>query len=201
MLKIFTGDDRAKAQQEIKRILGDNYEIIEGADLTTSDLPSIFKGASLFGDTRRILIRDLSASKSAYEKLPDYLDTPHSIILLETKLDKRSATYKAFKSKVEIKEFKLPELHNQFYSFDICRTAKRDGAKAVKMLKEIEPTADSIMFFGALVSVALKDFQQRQGAKEKRVLHELADVDITMKSSPIDPWLLIEGLLLRLSTM
>ena len=197
MLKIFTGNDRTKAQQEIKRTLGNNYEIIEGADLAPSDLPSIFKGTTLFADTRRVLIRDLSINKPAFEKLPDYLDTPHDIILLEFQLDKRSTTYKALKNQIEIKDFKLPDVHGQFYSFDICRTAKHDGRKAVKMLREIELTTDPIMFFGALVSVALKDYRQHQGTKEKRALKELAKTDIALKTTAIDPWLLIEGFLLN----
>lgn len=200
MLKIFTGDDRVRAGQEIARTLGENYEVIEGVDLSPGDLPSLFRGISLFSDTRHILIRDLSANKPVFDKLPDYLDTPHDIIIQELKLDKRSTAYKAIKNKIEIKEFKLPEAHNQFYSFDICRAAKRDGKKAVKMLRDIEPTTDPILFFGALVSVALKDFQQHQGTKEKQTLKNLAKLDLELKSTKFDPWLLIESYLLKISS-
>ena len=67
MIKIFTGDDRTKAQQEITKLLGSDYEIIEGSDLLVSDLPSLMQGASLFATSRNILIRDLSPNKPVFE--------------------------------------------------------------------------------------------------------------------------------------
>ena len=110
MIKVFYGDDRVKAQQEIRRILGEDYEIIDATDLQPTDLPSIFLGASLFApEKRHILIRDLTANKQVYDELPKYLNTPHDIVIHETKLDKRSATYKALKDKITFTEFKLPE--------------------------------------------------------------------------------------------
>jgi hypothetical protein len=201
MIRIFTGDDRVKAGQEIIRLLGEDHETIEGADLTASDLPNIFKGISLFDNQRRILIRDLLANKQVADRITDYLDTPHSIILQELKLDKRSAPYKALKAnkKVEIKEFNLPPDPNAKLVFDIYRTAKRDGKRAITMLEQIKPNQDPIMFFGLLASQAIKDYSQNQGTKEKRTLKELSKLDLQMKSTSIDPWLLIEACLLRLS--
>ncbi len=201
MLKIFTGENRTKANQEIKKTLGQNYEIIEGADLSPADLPSIFHGTSLFAETRNILIRDLSPNKAVFEQLPSYLDTPHNIIVQELKLDKRSATYKTLKSKVEIVEFALPRDPNQGLVFDIFNTAKRDSKKAVSMLESIKESQDPMMFFGLIASQALKDFGQRQGTREKRVLKELSATDLQIKSSSVDPWLLIESFLLRLSSL
>ena len=203
MLKIFTGDDRIKAGREIVKLLGEDHETIEGADLTANDLPSIFKGISLFTDQRRILIRDLLANKQVADRLTDYLDTPHLIILQELKLDKRSAIYKALKAnkKIEIKEFTLPPDPCYKLVFDIYRTAKRDGKRAITMLEQIKPSQDPIMFFGLLASQALKDYSQNQGIKEKRTLKELSKLDLQMKSTSVDPWLLIEACLLRLGQL
>lgn len=201
MLKIFTGDDRIRAGQEINKLLGPDHETIEGADLEPEDLPSIFQGNTLFATTRNILIRDLSTNKSAFDKLPDYLDTPHNIIIQELKLDKRSTTYKAIKDKIEIKEFKLPENPNFRLVFDIYRTAKTDGQKALILLNKIKQDEDPIMFFGLLASQALKDFGERQGTKEKRALKELAKLDRELKSTAYEPWLLVESFLLRLSRL
>ena len=70
MIKFFYGDDRVRAKKAIEKFLGTaDYEIIEGADLSPTDLPSIFLGNSLFTDTRAILIRDLTTNKPVYEKL------------------------------------------------------------------------------------------------------------------------------------
>ncbi len=201
MLKIFTGDDRIRAKKEIETILGENYEVIEGPELTLNDLPSIFFGNSLFNETRNILIRDLSINKPAFEKLPDYLHTPHHIILLELKLDKRSATYKTLKDKIEIKDFSLKKDPNFNLIFDIYKTAKYDGKKAVENLEKIKQNEDTIMFFGLLVSQALKDYSNKQGTKEKRALKELSKLDLELKTTSLSPWLLIESFLLRLSSL
>ena len=201
MMRIFYGDDRVKAQQEIKRILGDDYEIIEGTELDINDLPSVFLGASLFSDTRHILIRDISLNKLAYDELPKYLNTPHEVIIFESKLDKRSVTYKALKDKVEIREFALPENIDFRQVFDIYRVAKADGKRALQILEKIRPYEDPIQFTGLIVSQAIKDFAARpNGAKERRVLKELSKLDLDMKSTKIDPWLLVESFLLRLSS-
>ncbi|MBQ3474363.1 hypothetical protein IJH24_02985 [Candidatus Saccharibacteria bacterium] len=201
MLKIFYGEDRIRAKNEIERILGNNYEVIEGSELEPSDLPNIFLGASLLSANRKILIRDLSINKPVFEKLPDYLTSPHDIIILETKLDKRSNTYKLLRDKIEIKEFPAKIDPNANLVFGIYNTAKKDGKKAIKDLEKIKPNQDPMMFFGLLVSQALKDFQQNQGTKEKKALKELSKLDLDLKSSKLSSWLLIESFLLRLSSL
>lgn len=198
MLSIFTGDDRIKATETINKLLGPNHETIDAADLTPADLPNIFQGASLFAETRHILIRDFTANKAIYAELPKYLPTQHDIIFLESKLDKRSSIYKEIKDQVKITEFKLPE-PNFTIVFDIYRTAKRDGEKAVAMLAQIKPTEDPIKFTGLLVSQAIKDFAANpKGIKERRVLKMLATLDLQQKTTSLDPWLLIESFLLRI---
>ena len=202
MIKVFYGDDRVRAKAEITKFLGTkDYEIIEGADLAPADLPSIFLGNSLFTDTRAILIRDFTANRPVYEKLPEYLNTPHQIAILDAKIDKRSATYKFLKDQIEFQEFTLPKNPNLNLVFDIYRTAKHDGEKAVKMLEKIQYEEDPIMFCGLLISQALKDFNQKQGTKEKRVLKELSKLDLDLKSTSLQPWLLVQSFLLRLSSL
>ena len=184
MIKIFYGEDRGRAQQEIINFLGtSDYEIIEGSELTPADLPSIFLGNSLFAEKRAILIRDLTLNKSVFDKLPEYLGTPHNVAIFELKLDKRSATYKILRDQIEFKEFVLPKNPNFNLVFDIYRTAKHDGQKAVKMLEEIQNDEDPIAFCGLLISQALKEFKNHQGTKEKRALLELSKLDLNLKST------------------
>lgn len=199
MIKIFTGDDRVRASQEIKKLLGESYEVIDCADLVTKDLTPIFKGATLFDSHRKILLRDFTANSSIFSELPKFLDTKHDIILLETKLDKRTATYKEIKDKIEIKEFKLPPKTDFREVYDIYNVAKRDGKRAVGMLKKIELDEDPIRFTGLLISQALKDYQKNPGSKEKQALKDLSRLDIRLKSTKIAPWLLVESFLLNLS--
>ena len=201
MIKIFTGENRTKASAEITRLLGNDYEVVEGANLTPEDLPSIMQGASLFADTRNILIRDLSPNKPVFDRLPDYLNTPHNIIIQEITLDKRSSTYKALKDQIEIVEFALPQSSNLGIIFNIYSTAKVDGKKAVKMLEKIEPEEDPIKFCGLLISQALKDYRKKQGIKEKKALRELSKLDLNLKSTSYQPWLLVRSFLLQLSSL
>ncbi len=198
MIKIFTGDDRIRAKTEIEKHLGKDYEVIDGVDITPNDLPSIFLGSSLFADTRNILIRDFFLNKTLLEHLPEYLSTPHNIIIFELKLDKRSTAYKTIKDKIEIKEFSAPK--SPTVIFDIYKTAKSDGKKAVAMTEEIRHSEDPMMFFGLLVSQAIKDYNFKQGNKEKRVLKELSKLDLNLKTTSFEPWLLIQAFLLRLSS-
>lgn len=201
MIKIFTGENRVRANQEITTSLGKDHEVIEGVDLSPNDLPSIFQGASLFAEKRNILIRDLSENKLVFEKLPEYLDTPHNVIILELKLDKRSAAYKAIKNQVEIKEFTLPKDPNINLVFDIYRIAKTNGKQAVEKLDKIKHQEDPIRFCGLIISQALKDYKSHQGIKEKRVLEELSKLDLDLKTTSLSPWLLIQSFLLRVSSL
>lgn len=199
MIKIFTGDDRVRAKNAIVSYFGtEDYEILDGADLEKRDLPTIFRGITLFSTKRTILIRDFLANKSLGGELVEYLDSPHTIALFETKLDKRSAVYKDLKNRLEILEFNLPQPNfNQV--FDIYRTAKRSGAAALKVLAAIKETEDPIKFTGLLVSQALKDYSAHPGLTEKRILRALSEADLQMKTTGTDPWLIVEGFLLRLS--
>ncbi len=201
MIKIFYGDDRVRAKNEIAKFLGQDYEVFDGSDLTPEDLPSLFFGTSLFATERSILIRDFLSNKVVFEKLPEYLSTPHKVALFESKLDKRSTTYKDLKDKIKIREFTLPTNQNFSLVFDIFKTAKKDGKKAVDLLRKIEQDQDPMMFFGLLVSQAIKDFSAKQGTKEKRVLMELSRTDILMKTTSSQPWLLVESFLLQVSSL
>ncbi len=201
MIKFFYGDDRLRANQAIKKFLGTTYEILDGVDLNPNDLPNIFLGASLFSSSRNILIRDLSSNKAVFDELPKYLGTPHQVAIFESKLDKRSATYKDLKNQIEFEEFALPPDPNFKLVFDIYKTAKQNGPQAIAMLAKIKPNEDPIMFFGLLVSQALKDFSYRQGSREKQILKELSKIDLQIKTTKFEPWLLVESFLLRLSSL
>ena len=200
MIKIFTGDDRIRAKKAITEFLGDNYELFDAISLESSDLANLFLGTSLFGVERKILIRDLSENKPIFEKVIDYLNTPHKIALFETKLDKRSSVVKQLKDKIEIHEYTLPKNLDYRLIFDIYKTAKVDGKKAVAMLEKIKINEDPISFAGLLNSQAIKDFAVKPGAKEKKALKELSHLDLNLKSSKLEPWLLIESFLLQLSS-
>ena len=129
-------------------------------------------------------------------KMGDLLEAQ---LLYQQSLDKRTDAYRAIKDQIEFTEFTLPTNPNLRLVFDIYKTAKRDGKKSLELLEKIKSEEDPIMFLGLLASQAIKDFDSNQGIKEKRALKALARTDLQMKSTSIDPWLLIESFLLEVS--
>ena len=203
MIRIFYGDNRVMAQKVIKQQLGDDYEVIEADKIQRDDMPSIFLGVSLFSETRSILIKDLSDNKECWDIFPNYIENcPHHIVIWETKLDKRSATYKTLsKNKyVELKEFKMAEDPNKKLVFDIFDAAMRGDKNAIKMCEKIEQTNDPYMFMGLMVSQAIKKLQYNN-SKAVKALKILAQADVDMKSTGIEPWKLIKMALLKISCL
>lgn len=205
MINIFYGDDRKKTQTAISRQLGKDYEVIDGTEVDPNNLPSIFLGTSLFGDQRKILIKDLSENKTSYAKLSDYLNTPHEIILWEKTFDKRLKTNKELlkSPNLKITEFKAVQKLDRNLAFNIYDTALRDGPRALKILDQLEQTEDPYRLLGAWIWKALDNYKKRPNEKEKRVLKELSRLDVQMKTTRLSsqPWLLLRSFLLRLSSL
>lgn len=203
MFKVFYGDDRVATESAITSLLGPKYEIFEGENLEVQDLPSIFLGTSLFNtEQRQILLKDLSENASVWEKIPDYLETSHEVVLWEKKLDKRSVVYKRLKETgVELREFPERQKPEAKLVFGILETAMRDGERAVRMVEQIELMQDPYMFFGLMVTQALKRFEGRQGIRERQMIKELAKLDLQMKTTALDPWLLVKSFLLRVGQL
>lgn len=201
MIRVFYGEDRILARKMIDRQLGADYEVIEAESLQADDMASVFLGVSLFGDARSILVKDLSANKDCWDILPKFVDDcTHNIVLWESKLDKRSATYKTLsKNKsVEFKEFKLAEDPNKKLVFDVLDTALRgDGAGAVKMCEKIEATNDPYMFVGLMVTQLVKKLQINN-PRAANALKILAQADVDMKTTGLEPWTIVKMALLKI---
>ena len=207
MIRVFTGSDRNKIAAEVKKNLGEDYEVFDGENLKIEDVVNIFLGGSLFAEKRKILLKDLTPARGEqgedyYAEIAKYIDTPHDVVIWETNVSQKK-TYKDFvkNPKVEVKKYDLVQKIDMRKVFSIYDAALVDGKQAVKLLEEIESEQDPYMFFGLLVSQAIKKFEWRQGMKEKRVLHELSKVDMQMKTTAVEPWLLIKSFLLRVKTI
>ena len=201
MIRVFYGEDRVRARKMIDKQLGDGYEIFEAENLTTSDMASLFLGVSLFGEERRILVKNLSDNKECWAMLPDFVeDCTHDVIIWENKLDKRSAAYKALskEKRIEFKECALAEDANKKIVLDIFDIALRgDGMGAVKACEKIEATNEPYMFMGLMVTQAIKKLQYNN-AKASKALKILAQADMDMKTTGIEPWKVIKMALLKI---
>jgi hypothetical protein len=203
MLHIIFGDDRSKSNLDAKRILGSNYENIDAEDLEISDFPTVFLGTSLFEDSRKILIRGLADHKELFDELIKYVETPHEIVVLETKINGSWTSFKELKKKqtVEIIENKIEEKVDRFLSFNIYETAMKNPQQALKMLKKAEETEDPYAMLGAWASKAVKNLSLAPTSKRnKMILKELARIDNLLKTTKFseNPWTLLETFILLL---
>ena len=203
MIKIFYGNDRLKARAMIDRLLGKNYEVIEAENLTRGDMDSVFLGTSLFGETRNILLKSLSENKECWEVLPKYLKTTHNVIVWENTVDKRSVTYKALagESDVEFKEFKQVEEIDPKLVFEIFDAAYGgNGKRALQLCDKMEATNDPFRLMGLMTTQAFKKLEMRQ-TKAPKVVKVLAETDMAMKSTAVEPWNLVKAALLRIANI
>ena len=205
MITVITGDDRIKAEGEVKKRLGEEYEVFEGEELEPGDLTGIFLGMSLFGaGGRKILVKGMLENKEAVEelmgRLGEFLGTEAEVVIWEEKIDKRSVLYKKLgQAGVEVKEFKRIDMRAVFNIYNI---ALRDGKWALEEIEKIENKQDPYMFFGLMVAQALKQLEWRpNGAREKRIVKELGEVDMEMKTTAREPWIIVKSFLVRLSSL
>lgn len=226
MIYLFTGDDRVKIQSEIKKILGEKYEVFDGENLKVSDIYNICQGNTLFDTERKILIKDLTPAKSTagedgggkssndsdkdsadpYEVLLEFLGTKHTIVIWESTVPNRKA-YKDFIKKVKPQKFSKEEV-DKWASFRIFDLAYVDGKKAVneldKLIKKTEigeevKMLDPYLMVGAFSSSALKKFEQSPTPRNKKVLKQLSKLDMQMKTSALDPWTLVKKFLIEIA--
>lgn len=111
MITILTGENSFEIQQAIKQITDDFdgvVEKIDGSDLQLSQLPDILMGASLFSTARTVIIRGLSQNKAIWAVFGDWVnkvsDDIH-LVLIDPKIDKRTAAYKALKPVAALKDY------------------------------------------------------------------------------------------------
>ena len=83
-------------------------EKIDGETLELKQLPDLLMGATLFAQKRLVIIKSLSENKTVWEKLPDWLDRINDdvhVVLIESKPDRRSRTYKALQKVATVRQF------------------------------------------------------------------------------------------------
>lgn len=202
MIRIFYGENREAARKMIDSILSADYEVLEAENLSVADMASTFLGVSLFGETRSILIKDLSSNKECWEQLPKYTaECPHNVVLWEMKLDKRSAAYKELSKdkNVEFKEFAPAKDPDQYLAFDTINAALAGKDREVMaMLGRLETTGDPYMFMGLVVSQMTKKLPMGS-ARTAKILKLLAKADMDMKTAGIEPWTIVRVAMLKIS--
>ena len=111
MITLLTGDNSfelREALQAVVRVFDGEAERFDGQSLELRQLPDLLMGGTLFAEKRLVIISELSANSSLWQKLSDWLprvsDDVH-LVLIDEKPDKRTTSYKALKAAAEVREF------------------------------------------------------------------------------------------------
>jgi len=109
---LLTGDNTFEIERELARIVAEfdgAAERLDGAEITLQQLPDLLMGVSLFATKRLVIIRNLSENGTIWNALPDWLTrlSPDiQLVLVDSKPDKRTKTYKAIQKLADIREYK-----------------------------------------------------------------------------------------------
>lgn len=111
MITCLIGENSFEIERALNSILGDfsgTPEKINALELEISKLPDILMGVSLFEPSRLIIVRELSSNKSVWSVFGDWIPKVSSdihLVLIESKPDKRTATFKSLKKSANIHEY------------------------------------------------------------------------------------------------
>ncbi len=114
MLKIFTGPNSWLIKRALAEFETEEITRYQGSDLTAGELADILGAQSLFSTKRTVIIDELSANKTGWERLGELADQLASdpdltLILIENKPDGRSKLIKLAKQAGWLEDYPLPK--------------------------------------------------------------------------------------------
>ena len=163
------GENTYEAHHHLKQ-LEDEFdgtaERVDSVELELHQLPDLLAGVSLFSQKRLVIIRDLSENKAVWDKVPDWIDRMSDdihLVIVETKPDKRTKTYKALKKAAQVVEY--------------TSWTERDQAQAEKWLMEkageqnvaLSPSLSSMI----VARVGVDQWQLAQALDKLQVFDEI----------------------------
>lgn len=107
MIHLLYGDNEFEKQAAFVSLVGDADVVrYDGEELTLADMQEITIGQTLFTQSSVYVISKLSENSDIWPQLPDMqFDDDKTIILVESKLDKRTKTYKWLQKTAKTQEF------------------------------------------------------------------------------------------------
>jgi DNA polymerase-3 subunit delta len=111
MITLLTGENTFELENELGRIMvnfAGTAERVDGSELDTRRLPDLLMGSTLFADKRLVVIKGLSENKTLWTDFVDWIpriSDDIELVLIDTKPDKRTTTYKELKKVATVLEF------------------------------------------------------------------------------------------------
>lgn len=118
MITVLTGENDFEVDRALKRILqsfNGAPEKVDGAAIELRQLPDLLMGTTLFATKRLVIIKDLSLNKTVWADFTGWLprlSDDVQLVLIETKIDKRTKTYKDLQKVANITDFKVWTEHD-----------------------------------------------------------------------------------------
>ena len=139
MISLLIGENSFEIDRKIAELKANfqgQIENYDGNSITNEKLADILTGFSLFAEKKLVVIRDLSENKPIWtifsnwiKRISDDVD----LVLIERKVDKRSATYKDLKKSANVMEFNpWTERDNGLAEKWVSAEADRQGLKLSK---------------------------------------------------------------------
>lgn len=114
---MFYGDNDYSIRQEViaecaeyeKKYGAGSTKQVDASELSPGDLPSLLSGQSLFAPNQLHVISLLSEAKSLWERFGEVAETTEigDVLLVDTKPDKRTKTWKWLNKHADVKQFNL----------------------------------------------------------------------------------------------
>lgn len=107
MIYLLHGDNEFEKRAALAALVG-NMEVVrrDGEELTATGVCDVVMGQSLFTLEQAVVITDASQNTALWRDLPELIgETVTTVVLVETKLDKRTKTYKWLQSHAEVREY------------------------------------------------------------------------------------------------
>ncbi len=107
MIHLLYGDNEFEKQAALVALVGDaDFVRYDGEELTLADMQEITIGQTLFTQSSVYVISKLSENSDIWSRLSELpFDDDKTVILLESKLDKRTKTYKWLQKTAKTQEF------------------------------------------------------------------------------------------------
>jgi len=113
VITVITGDNTFQNERNLARIINDttaSAEKIAGSELELRLLPDLLMGGTLFASDRLVIIKNLSENKPLWNDFDRWIERVSDdihLVLLETKPDKRTKTFKTLQKAARVVESKL----------------------------------------------------------------------------------------------
>jgi DNA polymerase III delta subunit len=113
VITLLTGENSFENEHVLRDIVSSfdgAVERVDGTELDIKQLPDLLMGISLFANRRLVVIKNLSENKPLWSQFGDWIGriSPDiHLVLVESKPDKRTITYKNLQKEAQIHESKL----------------------------------------------------------------------------------------------